>query len=100
MKEMFVYILTNKNNTTFYTGGTSDLIRRVYEHKNKILPGFSSRYELFKLLYFEKIYGEEQAIRREKYLKKCYSKTKIKLINQLNPLWKDLYPELSGDSYF
>ncbi len=95
MKSMYVYIMTNKNNTTFYVGVTNNLVRRVYEHKNNLLEGFTAKYDLHKLVYYE-IYEEEQvAIQREKYLKKCYRKTKEKLIVQKNPKWEDLYETIS-----
>ena len=91
---MYVYIITNKNNTVLYVGVTNDIVRRIYEHKNKLLPGFSSKYELYKLVYFETFDDETIAIEREKYLKRCYRKTKENLISQQNPLWIDLYGKL------
>ena len=94
MKNMYVYIITNKNNTVLYVGVTNDIVRRIYEHKNKLLPGFSSKYELYKLVYFETFDDETIAIEREKYLKRCYRKTKENLISQQNPLWIDLYGKL------
>mgnify|MGYP002868681388 CR=1 FL=1 len=90
MKNMYVYIMTNKNNTTLYVGVTNDIVRRVYEHKNHILAGFTAQYDLHKLVYFETFTDELQAIECEKYLKKCYRKTKEKLISKNNPLWNDL----------
>ena len=91
---MYVYIITNKNNTVLYVGVTNNIVRRIYEHKNKLLPGFSSKYELYKLVYFETFDDETIAIEREKYLKRCYRKTKENLISQQNPLWIDLYGKL------
>ena len=91
---MYVYIITNKNNTVLYVGVTNDIVRRIYEHKNKLLPGFSSKYELYKLVYFKTFDDETIAIEREKYLKRCYRKTKENLISQQNPLWIDLYGKL------
>ena len=91
---MYVYIITNKNNTVLYVGVTNDIVRRIYEHKNKLIPGFSSKYELYKLVYFETFDNETMAIEREKYLKRCYRKTKENLISQQNPLWIDLYEKL------
>ena len=88
---MYVYILTNANNTTLYVGVTNDLIRRIWEHKNNVVKGFSSRYNLHKLVYYEIFSDEILAITREKYLKLCYKKTKIQLINKVNPEWNDLY---------
>ena len=94
MKVMYVYIVTNRNNTTLYVGVTNNLLRRIYEHKNNIFEGFTKRYALHKLVYFEIFDDEMSAIRYEKYLKKCYRKTKVKLIEQKNPLWNDLYDSL------
>ena len=94
MKVMYVYIVTNRNNTTLYVGVTNNLLRRIYEHKNNIVEGFTKRYALHKLVYFEIFDDEMSAIRYEKYLKKCYRKTKVKLIEQKNPLWNDLYDSL------
>ena len=89
--------MTNRNNTTLYVGVTNDLVRRVYEHRNKILSGFTAKYELCKLVYFEAFGSELSAIEREKYLKKCYRKTKEKLITDFNPFWHDLYAQICGD---
>lgn len=94
MKPMYIYILTNQNNTTFYVGVTNDLVRRVWEHKNNVFKGFTSRYNLHKLVYYE-IYDDElTAIQREKKLKKFYRKVKQKMITERNPQWNDLYDEL------
>ncbi|MBE6453991.1 MAG: GIY-YIG nuclease family protein [Alphaproteobacteria bacterium] len=97
MKNMYVYIMSNRNNTTLYVGVTNDLMRRVYEHRNRLIKGFTSQYGLIKLVYFECFDSEEQAILREKYLKKCYRKTKNKLINERNPLWLDLYDKIVSE---
>ena len=94
MKSMYVYIMTNTNNTTLYVGVTNNLVRRVYEHKNNIFKGFTEKYLLHKLVYFEIFDDEISAINYEKYLKRCYRKTKEKLITQKNPLWNDLYDKL------
>jgi len=96
-RQFFVYILTNKLNTTLYIGVTNNLIRRVYEHKNKSVDGFTKKYNLTKLVYFEIFEDPESAIKREKTLKNLLRRKKNKLIASLNPHWKDLYPEiLSG----
>ena len=95
---MYVYIMTNPNHTVLYIGVTNDLHRRVYEHKNKLLKGFTSRYNLNQLVYYEAFDGEEQAISREKQLKKYYRKAKEQLISNFNPFWHDLYEELFGYS--
>ena len=92
---MYVYIMTNENNTTLYVGVTSDLLRRVWEHKNNIHKGFTCNYNLHKLVYFEVYEDEITAIEGEKYLKKCYKKTKIKLIDEKNPYWNDLYDNIA-----
>ena len=87
----YVYILTNKNNSTLYIGVTNDLIRRIYEHKNEFVEGFSRRYKLHKLIYYEQTDSMIQAIEREKQLKRWHRNWKINLINEKNPEWKDLY---------
>ena len=87
--------MTNANNTTLYVGVTNDLFRRVWEHKNNALPGFTAEYSLHKLVYFETCEDELAAIAREKYLKKCYRKTKEKLITQKNPQWNDLFDDIA-----
>ncbi len=89
------YIITNKNNTVIYTGVTSGLKARIYDHKQKIYPNsFSSRYNLNKLVYFEHYDSIEEAIIREKQLKAGSRKKKIDLINKFNKDWKDLYDEI------
>ena len=94
MKKMYVYILSNHNNGTLYIGVTNDLVRRIWEHKNKRAEGFTKEYNLTKLVYYE-IYDDEiTAISREKYLKRAYRKTKIKLIDGFNPDWEDLYDNI------
>ena len=94
MKNMYVYIMSNKPNGTLYIGVTNNLIRRVYEHKNSLLQGFTSRYKLHNLVYFECYDDEETAIKREKILKGWLRQKKINLINQANPFWNDLYNTL------
>ena len=86
-----IYILTNKNNTVLYTGVTSDLRKRLYEHKNKIYASaFTKKYNVTKLVYFEVFTLIEEAIAREKQIKGGSRKKKIELINSLNPDWNDL----------
>jgi putative endonuclease len=94
MKQPCIYIITNHRNTTLYIGVTSNLVKRIYQHKNKVLEGFSSTYELNKLVYFEQFEDMPNAILREKRLKKWNRAWKERLINELNPFWRDLYPEL------
>ena len=93
-KQYYIYLLGNKNNTTIYTGITSDLKRRIWEHKNKITKGFSSRYNLDKLLYYEILNDPENAIIREKQIKSGSREKKTKLIESMNPKWIDLYDNL------
>ena len=88
--QFYVYLLTNKPNETLYTGITNNLMRRIWEHKNKINEGFSKRYGLYKLVYFEIFKSAKEAITREKRLKKWKRQWKIELIEVMNPYWKDL----------
>ena len=92
--QYYVYIMTNKRNTVLYTGVTSDLKRRVYEHREKLADGFTKRYKLTKLVYYETIQDAENAIMREKQIKAGSRQKKIYLINQMNKKWRDLYEEL------
>ena len=100
MKTYYVYILSNKRNGTLYIGVTNDLLRRVYEHKKKLFKGFSSAYEIDKLIYFEDTNDIHTAIEREKQLKKWDRKWKLELIEEKNPRWKDLYYELGGLDHY
>ena len=93
-KRYYVYIITNKRNGTLYIGVTNNLIRRIYEHKNKLVNGFSKKYGLDKLVYFEEYITIEDAIKREKYLKGKKRKYKIELIESMNKMWDDLYDSL------
>jgi putative endonuclease len=93
-KQYFVYIMTNKWNKVIYTGVTNDLQRRVLEHKNKTLKGFTKRYNVNKLVYFEISEDIESAILREKQIKGGSRKGKIELVNSRNNDWHDLYDEL------
>ena len=93
-KQYFVYIMTNQKNTVLYTGVTNDLVRRVYEHKSKVSDGFTKRYNVNKLAYYEIAESAESAILREKQIKGGSRKKKIDLINSMNPEWNDLYPGL------
>ena len=94
MKYYFVYILASKKNGVLYIGITNDLIRRVYEHKNNIIPGFTKKYNVHNLVYFETFNDSYLAIQREKRLKKWNRAWKIRLIEKDNPEWKDLYDTL------
>ena len=90
----FIYILTNKNNTVLYTGVTNDLRERVYQHKEKLIKGFTKKYNVDKLVYFERFSHIEEAIAREKQIKAGSRQKKIDLINSINPKWHDLYNEI------
>ena len=89
----YVYILTNVKNTVLYVGVTNNLERRVYEHKQKILEGFTKKYNVNKLVYFETAEDAYNAINREKQLKNLLRRKKEELINSMNPTWKDLSEE-------
>jgi len=89
MKNYYVYIMTN-NSKTLYIGVTNDLIRRVYEHKNKLIDGFTKKYNITKLVYYEVFNTIDEAIRREKQLKNWHRKWKINLIESMNKDWTDL----------
>ena len=93
-KNFYVYILASQRNGTLYIGVTSDLIKRVWEHKNKLAEGFTREYAVNKLVYYEHFLDAENAIRREKRLKKYNRKWKTDLIEKANPDWKDIYEDL------
>jgi putative endonuclease len=92
--ESYVYLLTNKHNNVLYTGVTTDLIRRIYQHKAKLVKGFTQKYNVDRLVYYEACTNIVDAIRREKQLKGWTRKRKNALINTLNPQWNDLYQSL------
>ncbi len=89
MKQYYVYIMTNKSKT-LYTGVTNDLIRRIYEHRNHLVKGFTDKYNITKLVYYEATNNVISAIEREKQIKGWLRKKKIDLIESMNPEWKDL----------
>ena len=91
MKNYCIYILTNKNNTVLYVGVTNNLTRRIWEHKSKLIEGFTKKYNVDKLVYFESFDNPKDAIKREKQLKAGSRKKKVELVNKINPEWKDLY---------
>lgn len=93
-KQYYIYIMTNKNNTVLYTGVTKDLKRRVFEHKEKLIDGFTKRYNIIKLVYYEIFRDIESAILREKQIKGGSRAKKITLVNSMNSAWKDLYEDL------
>ena len=94
MKKYYVYILASKRNGTLYIWVTNDLIRRVYEHKNDLTDGFTKKYGVHLLVYFEQYYDIVHAIQSEKRLKKWNRQWKIELIEKENPEWNDLYVQL------
>lgn len=89
----YVYMITNKSNSVLYTGITNDLERRVYEHKNKLIKGFTSKYNVNKLVYFDHTTDVISAITREKEIKGWKRDRKNKLVESMNPEWKDLSEE-------
>ncbi len=94
MKNYWVYILSSKKNGTLYIGLTSNLPRRIFEHKNKIFKGFSQKYAVDKLVYAEQFSSFDEAMQREKAIKKWNRGWKLRLIESVNPQWKDLYETL------
>ena len=90
----YVYILASRKNGTLYIGVTNDLARRVYEHKEKIIEGFTKKYGVAKLVYFEQTQDVQNALEREKRLKKWNRQWKIDLIEKMNPEWQDLYEKI------
>jgi len=92
--QYYIYILASKKNGTLYVGVTSDLVRRIYEHRNDLAEGFTQKYSIHNLIYFESTESVESAIKREKQLKKWNRAWKISLIERSNPEWNDLYPDL------
>jgi putative endonuclease len=95
-KNPAVYILSNRKNGTLYIGVTSDLIKRIYEHRTHAVEGFTKRYGVERLVYYELHSSMEEAILREKRLKKWRRKWKVELIESFNPEWEDLYNTLYG----
>jgi putative endonuclease len=93
-RQYFVYIMTNKYNNVLYTGITNDLKRRVYEHKEKLVSGFTKKYNITKLIYYEVFDDPENAILREKQIKAGSRQKKIDLINSINRKWLNLYKQL------
>jgi len=96
MATYHVYILASRKNGTLYVGVTNDLIRRVYEHKHDLAPGFTAKYRVHKLVYFEATDSVRAAIQREKNLKHWPRNWKISLIEKQNPDWRDLYDSICG----
>jgi putative endonuclease len=93
-RQYYVYIMTNNGNTVLYVGVTNDLIRRVYEHKEKLANGFTRKYNVVKLVYYEILEDIQNAILREKQIKAGSRQKKVQLINSVNKEWHDLYDQL------
>ena len=92
--QYYVYILASKRNGALYTGVTNDLVKRVYEHKNDLADGFTKKYGIHQLVYFEQTGDVNSAIAREKQLKNWHRQWKLELIEEKNPEWKDLFSDL------
>lgn len=90
----FVYILATARNGTFYVGVTNDLVRRIFEHKNDLADGFTRKYGIHRLVYYEMHTHIEEAIRREKSIKRWSRAMKMEAIERMNPEWEDLYAEI------
>jgi len=98
MKQPCVYIMANRRNGTLYTGVTSNLIQRVWQHKNDLVEGFSKRYHVHLLVWYEVHATMDNAITREKAIKEWKRTWKIAQIERINPYWRDLYVDLTGES--
>lgn len=94
MKQYCIYILTNQSHKSLYIGVTNDLPRRIYEHKNKLVKGYTEKYNLNKLVYYEQTENVMSALNREKQLKNWHREWKIDLITEFNSIWKDLSDEV------
>ena len=95
MKRYFVYILSSRGNGTLYVGSTSNLIQRIWQHKNNMMPGFTAKYCVYQLVYYEEHQNIVERVRREKRLKNGCRKWKLNLIEGFNPTWRDLYEDVS-----
>ncbi|ARM35439.1 GIY-YIG nuclease family protein [Legionella longbeachae] len=93
-KYSYVYIVTNQKNGTLYIGVTTDLVKRIWEHKNKFVESFTKKYNCTRLVYYEQHIDVLEAIKQEKRLKKYLRSWKIELIESVNPLWRDLYEDI------
>ena len=91
VRSNYVYIMASRRNGTLYVGVTSDLVQRIWEHKNDVADGFTKRYHVHTLVWYEEHGSIEDAIQREKNIKECKRAWKIELIERLNPFWRDLY---------
>ena len=100
MKQYYVYMMTNKKGGVLYIGVTNNLLRRACEHKNNIVDGFTQKRVVHNLVYYEEYDDIHKAISREKQLKKWARKWKVRLIEEFNPEWRDLYSELNCQDEF
>lgn len=96
MKQFYVYILASSRNGTLYVGVTSDLAARIWQHKDKVVGGFTKQYRVGQLVYYETFDDVEEAIQREKSVKRWKRNWKLSLIEKSNPGWRDLYNEIVG----
>lgn len=94
MNASYVYILASQRHGTLYVGATTDLVKRIWEHKNKVVPGFTERYDVNQLVYYEVHQTIMEAARREKRFKNWCRQWKIEMIEKFNPTWRDLYDEI------
>lgn len=97
LKTYYVYILASRRNGTLYVGVTNDLRRRVQEHKSDTIEGFTKKYSVHMLVHYEPCESAYSAIQREKNIKAWQRKWKLRLIEETNPEWKDLYPDIMGE---
>jgi len=95
-RTFWVHVLASRIGGTLYIGVTNDLVRRVHEHRTDAVPGFTRKYRVHRLVYYEQFSDVENAIRRDKHLKKCNRAWKIQLIEQANPNWDDLFASISS----
>ena len=95
MADYWVYILTNRPRSTLYVGVTNNLVRRVYEHREGTVPGFTKRYGLTMIVYFERYNSPREAIQREKNIKHWQRQWKLNLVGSANPQWRDLYKDIT-----
>jgi len=99
LKSYYVYILASQRNGTLYVGVTSDLLRRICEHKSRLAEGFTAKYHVHRLVYFEQCESAEAAILREKQIKNWHRPWKLRLIEESNPEWRDLYEGLEDAGF-
>ena len=97
-RQYYLYIMTTRHNTALYTGVTNDLVRRVWEHRQGVGSGFTSRYQAKKLVYYEVYEDPESANQREKQIKSGSRRKKVDLIESANPAWEDLYNDIAEEA--